>query len=104
MPPLRWPQLTAAIIGVQPRAIVRLLAAGADPLRPPVQGSIGPSTFPLATAALQNHPGLLKAFYSAGIAMDDPATMTAEGWSVVHLVAWGMFIPPKMGRSRAMDY
>ena len=69
-----------------------------------MHGSIGPSTFPLATAALQNHPGLLKAFHSAGIAMNNPATMTPEGWSVVHLVAWGMFIPPKMGRSRAMNY
>ena len=71
-------------------------------MRPPAKGSIGPSTFPLATAALQNHPALLKAFHSAGVAMRFATTL--EGWSVVHLVAWGMFIPPKMGRDRAMDY
>ena len=31
-------------------------------------------------------------------------TTTAEGWSVVHLTAWGMFLPPKMGRARAVEY
>lgn len=97
-------QLNAAIIGIQPRAIIRLLAAGADPLRLPAQGSIGPKTFPLATAAVQNHPAVLKAFHSAGVAMAGPTAMTVEGWSVVHLVAWGKFLPRKIGRGRAMDY
>lgn len=90
------------MIGFQPRAIVQLLRAGADPTRPPGPASHGPSTFPLATAAVQNHPALLKAFHSAGAPMAN--TTTAEGWSVVHLTAWGMFLPPKMGRARAVEY
>ncbi len=36
--------------------------------------------------------------------MEGTAPMTVEGWSVLHLVAWGMFLPQKIGRSRALDF
>ena len=32
------------------------------------------------------------------------AGKTPEGWSAVHLTAWGVFLPQKIGRARALEY